>query len=284
MNSMTRTAILLTVLVLAPTFSPLKALSLADTAQHFDHSHSALDNLLQNHVRDGRVDYKGFISSRKAFEQYINELGDADGSFSDWSSNEKLAFWINAYNAFTIKAIIDNYPIKKGFFISLYPANSIRQIDGVWDKLTFRAAGKTVTLNDIEHQILRKEFSEPRIHFAIVCASVGCPELRSEAYMADKVQEQLEQAARDFVNNPQKVLIDPEKRAVKLSKIFKWFGEDFIRELGTVEHFKNRNPRDRAVLNFVMTYIEEDRLKSFLEGNRFKVSYLKYDWSLNNQA
>lgn len=237
--------------------------------------------MLQKYVHNGRVAYKGFISSHKAFEEYLNQLGDADERFADWGRNEKLAYWINAYNAFTIKAIIDSYPIKKGFFISFYPANSIRQIDGVWDKLTFRAAGSMVTLNEIEHKILRKEFTEPRIHFAIVCASVGCPELRSEAYTADEVQEQLEQGARDFVNNPQKVLIDPEKKDVKLSKIFKWFGEDFIGAFGTAEHFNNRNPKDRAVLNFVRTYIEQERLISLLDANRFKVSYLKYDWSLN---
>jgi hypothetical protein len=205
----------------------------------------------------------------------------SESDYTNWSPEEKLSFWINAYNAFTIKAIIDNYPIKGSVF-SIYPRNSIRQINGVWDKLQFRAVGKTVTLEEIEHEILRKQFNEPRIHFAIVCASLGCHDLRNEAYKADIINEQLENAAIIFINNPQKgVEINSATKVVNISKIFKWFGEDFIDGFGKTLLFNDRDTKDRTVLNFITNHLKSYKQKAFLENNRFKISYLDYDWSLN---
>jgi len=176
----------------------------AEYARRFDHSHLIYDSLLRKYVHNGRVDYKGFKASAEEFDTYLRGLGSvSERDYANWPREEKLAFWINAYNAFTVKAVIDNYPIKGSVF-SFYPRNSIRQIDGVWDKLRFRAIGKMVNLEEIEHEILRKQFKEPRIHFAIVCASLGCPDLRSEAYRADIINEQFESAAIEFVNNPEK--------------------------------------------------------------------------------
>ena len=153
--------------------------------------------------------------------------------FNDWTEKQKLAFWINAYNAFTIKAIIDHYPIERSFtLIGIFyaPKNSILQIPGVWKKLKFNALGQEVTLDHIEHGILRKEFNEPRIHAAINCASISCPDLRSEAYVADRLEGQLSDASGLFVNNKFKgVYVDKKKNKVKVSKIFKWFGEDFYK-------------------------------------------------------
>ncbi len=254
----------------------------AEEAKPFDHSHSIYDSLLKKYVKYGRVDYKGFKASAEEFDTYLKELGSiSETDYSNWSREEKLSFWINAYNAFTIKAIIDNYPIKGSVF-SIYPRTSILQINGVWDKLQFQAVGKTVTLEEIEHEILRKQFKEPRIHFAIVCASLGCPDLRSEAYSADIINEQLESAAIEFVNNPEKgVKINSADKVVKISKIFKWFGEDFIAGYGNTELFKDRDTKDRAVLNFVRKNLTYDEKKAFLENDQFKISYLNYDWSLN---
>ncbi|MGH7908355.1 MAG: DUF547 domain-containing protein [Thermodesulfobacteriota bacterium] len=253
-----------------------------EAAKQFDHSHSIYDSLLKKYVKNGRVDYKRIKASSDNFSTYLRNLGSVNESdYSKWSREEKLSFWINAYNAFTIKAIIDNYPIK-GRVFSIYPRNSIRQIDGVWDKLQFRAVGKTVTLEEIEHEILRKQFNEPRIHFAIVCASLGCPDLRKDAYKANMINEQLENAATEFINNPQKgVRINPDDNEVKISKIFKWFGEDFIDEFGNTKSFNDRDTKDRAVLNFVTTQLKSQEDRTFLESNQFKISYLDYDWSLN---
>ena len=254
-------------------------------AGKFDHTHSVFDSLLKKYVHNAKVDYKGFISSREEFNAYLKGLGSVtEDEYESWSQEEKLAFWINAYNAFTIKAIMDNYPIHRGFsLVSLfYPGNSIRQIDGVWDRLEFRAVGRMVTLNEIEHEILRKQFKEPRIHAAINCASIGCPDLRNEAYRSDIIEGQLDSASADFVNNSDKgVRINPAERTVKLSKIFKWFGDDFIEQYGNTSLFSDRSPKERAVLNFVMKYLKSEEEKQFLKRDDFKVGYLDYDWSLN---
>lgn len=253
-----------------------------EEVESFDQSHSIYDSVLKKYVRNGRVDYKGFKSSAEEFDTYLRDLASVrERDYTNWSREEKLSFWINAYNAFTIKAIIDNYPIK-GSVLSFYPRNSILQIDGVWDKLQFQAVGRKVTLEGIEHEILRKEFREPRIHFAIVCASPGCPDLMSEAYKADTLDEQLEGAATEFINNSKKgVEINPANKVVKISKIFKWFGEDFIEGSENTELFNDRNAKDRAVLNFVRNHVESQEDRAFLESDQFKISYLDYDWSLN---
>jgi hypothetical protein len=256
-----------------------------DRAMKFDHSHSIYGALLKRYVRNARVDYKGFIASGEEFDAYLRNLGTvSDGDYANWSEEEKRAFWINAYNAFTIQAIIDHYPIKERSLIGLFfPKNSILQIGGVWSKLQFRAAGKMVTLGEIEHEILRKQFNEPRIHFAIVCASLGCPDLTNEAFRAAVINEQLETRAGEFINNREKgCRVDPVKRTVKLSKIFKWFGKDFIGQLGNTDLFKGRGKGERAVLNFVRGYLRNKGERAFLEGNEFTVSYLKYDWALND--
>lgn len=252
----------------------------------FDRSYATYNSLLQKYVRDGRVYYEGFIESRGELEVFLKSMGSVDpAEFDTWPENDKLAFWINAYNAFTIKAIIDHYPIKRSFsLVGIFyaPSNSILQIKGVWKKLQFRALGRTVTLDEIEHEILRKEFNEPRIHMAIVCASLSCPDLSSEAYTGDKIEEQLAAASVRFVNNPDKgVSIDENEQRVKISKIFKWFGEDFIKNYGDEVKFKNESLKNNAVLNFITNYLVSESKKEYIEKNEYKLGYLKYDWHLN---
>ena len=257
----------------------------AENSGKFDQSHSIYDSLLKKYVHNARVDYKDFISSSEEFNTYLKQLGSvSEKNYASWTREQKLAFWINAYNAFTIKAVIEHYPIERNISLAsiIYPKHSIGQINGVWDKLRFQAVGKMVTLNEIEHEILRKEFKETRIHFAIVCASLGCPDLRSEAYKADAIDNQLENAGGVFVNNPEKgVKINAADKTVKLSKIFNWFGGDFIEKYESTEPFKDRSPKERAVLNFVRKHLKSEEERKFLEGNNFEISYLDYDWSLN---
>ena len=252
----------------------------------FDRSYAVYNSLLNKYVSKGRVDYQGFIESRGELGAFLKSMGSLDpAEFDTWPESDKLAFWINAYNAFTIKAIIDHYPIKRSFsLVGIFyaPSNSILQIKGVWKKLQFRALGRTVTLDEIEHGILRKEFNEPRIHMAIVCASVSCPDLSSEAYTGDKIEEQLAAASVRFVNNPDKgVSIDERARKVKVSKIFKWFGDDFIENYGDSVRFRNESLKNNAVLNFIIDYLISDSNKAYLEKDDFKLAYLKYDWHLN---
>lgn len=255
----------------------------------FDHSYATYNSLLKRYVINARVNYEGFINSRAEFETFLRALGSVDENvFESWTEEQRLAFWINAYNAFTIKAIIDHYPIKRSFtLVGIFyaPSDSILQIKGVWTKLQFRALGNMVTLDEIEHQILRKKFNEPRIHMAINCASISCPDLRNEAYTPEKLQEQLADASTNFVNNPDKgVYVNEQSGKVKLSKIFKWFGDDFINNYGSKKLFNNYSLKENAVLNFTSEYIESEEVKEYLMNNKLKIGYLGYDWHLNEQT
>ncbi|MCP4151897.1 MAG: DUF547 domain-containing protein, partial [bacterium] len=178
--------------------------------------HNEWDLLLQKHVKDGTVNYKGFAADSKRFNGYLDSLYKAD--ISDFSRREKLAFWINAYNAYTIKLILDNYPLK-----------SIRDLSRPWKQKICRVTGKTVSLDHIEHKILRKELKEPRIHFAIVCASIGCPDLQPFAFRGEPLFKQLQLVAKQFFSTPKHftLKVNGKKAIISISKIFKWFGDDF---------------------------------------------------------
>ena len=174
----------------------------AASPQGFDHTYQAYATLLARHVHGGRVDYQRLVADRAALVEVTSGFGAVDGAAERaWPRDERLAFWINAYNLFTLQAIVDHYPIRTGWF-TLGPRNSIRQIAGVWDRLSWRVAGRQVTLDDIEHRILRPEFKDPRIHFAVNCASVGCPPLRSEPYRASTISAQLDANARSYLASP----------------------------------------------------------------------------------
>jgi len=255
----------------------------------FDHSYATYNSLLNRYVINARVHYEGFINSRAKFETFLRVLGSVDENvFESWTEEQRLAFWINAYNAFTIKAIIDHYPIKRSFtLVGIFyaPSDSILQIKGVWTKLQFRALGNMVTLGEIEHETLRKKFNEPRIHMAINCASISCPDLRNEAYTPEKLEEQLADASRNFVNNPDKgVYVNEQSGKVKLSKIFKWFGDDFINNYGSKKLFNSYSLKENAVLNFTSDYTESEEVKEYLMNNKLKIGYLGYDWHLNEQT
>ncbi len=249
----------------------------------FDQNHTIFNKLLQENVKDAKVNYQGFIDSAE-FTNYLKTLNNiTPDDFKTWTGSQKIAFWINSYNAFTIKAIIDHYPIQRSFtLVGIFyaPKNSILQIPGVWKKLQFQAVGQSVTLDHIEHRILRKEFNEPRIHAAINCASISCPDLRNEAYIADKIDKQLDDSSRNFVNSKTKgVLIDKNKSKINVSKIFKWFGDDFFSNYHKQE-FNDKSDKQNGTLGFIYKYINEDKKKYVLSG-KYKLKYMSYDWGLN---
>jgi len=259
---------------------------MAQTAQDltpFDQNHTIFNKLLQENVKDAKVKYQGFIDSVE-FVNYLKTLNNiSPDDFNTWTDSQKIAFWINSYNAFTIKAIIDHYPIQRSFtLVGIFyaPKNSILQIPGVWKKLQFQAVGQNVTLDHIEHGILRKEFNEPRIHAAINCASISCPDLRNEAYIADKIDKQLDDSSKNFVNSKTKgVLIDKNESKIKVSKIFKWFGDDFFSNYHKQE-FNDKSDKQNGTLGFIYKYINDDE-KIFLLNSNYKLKYMSYDWSLN---
>jgi hypothetical protein len=241
--------------------------------------------ILTSYVDDhGMVDYKGLKTNRKPLDNFISSLSRLDPKLYDgWNDKEKIAFWINAYNALTLKAIVDHYPIEASLLKSfVYPKNSIRQIPGVWDKLTFAVMGRDITLDGIEHETLRAKFNEPRIHVALVCAAMGCPPLRNEPYTGAKLDAQLDDQAVKFLKNPEKLRIDRNNHRVYLSPILDWFGQDFVKTYGTDKDYSEFSGKERAVLNFVSRYLEPAD-KAFLLKGGFSIEYLKYDWSLNEK-
>lgn len=220
-------------------------------------SHKLWTELLQSHVdSNGWVSYKGFVADSANLNQYLAALSKCPPN-DLWSQEEKLAYWLNAYNAFTIKLIVDHYPvasikdIKKG----------IPFINSVWDIEFFEIGGEKMDLNKIEHSILRKEFNEPRIHFAIVCASKSCPKLLNEAYEPEKIMTQLTRQTEDFINDSSKNEI--EVNEIRISAIFKWFKEDFT--------------ENKTIQEFIRPYSNHHFISPA------KVKYLNYDWGLNGE-
>ncbi|WP_255452806.1 DUF547 domain-containing protein [Aquimarina sp. RZ0] len=211
-------------------------------------SHAIWDQILLINVSDdGKVNYKGFMRDSSQLYEYFAYLSD-NAPTERWSKEEKLAYWINAYNAYTIKLIIDNYPI-----------NSIKDIKDPWDKKFFKIDGVLYSLNELEHKILRK-LNDPRIHFAINCASFSCPVVWNRAFTARNVDKALDTQTRNFINDPLRNTITNE--VVEVSKIFSWFKKDFKIGGGDAKSFINK-----------YSEIKIDKQP--------KKGYKKYNWSLN---
>jgi hypothetical protein len=214
--------------------------------------------LLKKYVKNGMVDYQGFKNEESKLDQYLKVLEKTDSS--KLSRNEQFAFYINAYNAWTIKLILSGYPGVK----------SIRELGSIfkspWKKKLARIDGDVVTLDHIEHGILRPMFKDPRVHFAINCASKGCPRLRAEPYLGDVLDQQLDEMAKGFINDPSRNRL--EGKTLYVSRIFKWFKEDF------------RND----IVGFFQEYAQGN-LKKELDSSaeEIKVKYLAYNWSLNGK-
>lgn len=226
---------------------------------------SGYDRLLKTHVNPaGLVDYRAMAKDRASLDAYTSYLAALPpATYASWSEPEKMAMWINAYNAYTLAAILDAYPIKRTTFV--HPKNSIRQIKGVWDRTPRTVMGNGITLDAMEHQRLRKDWKEPRIHMAIVCASIGCPVLRPEAFRGDKLETQLAEQTRAFFQNRRNFIAEPKKNTVHLSKLFEWFSEDF-----------------GNIADFAAPYVGPETA-SFMKRGGYKTKYIKYDWSLNEQ-
>ncbi len=221
-------------------------------------THEAWDTLLKKHVTEtGHVNYKGIVEDSVRFNDYILLLRNNHPNKKKWSEDEQLAYWINAYNAFTVKLIVDNYPVKSIKDIK----NGIPFVNTVWDIKFIKIEGATYDLNNIEHGIIRKQFDEPRIHFAVNCASISCPRLRNEAFSASRLDEQLTDQARYFMANPVKNKMQADQ--LQLSKIFKWFKGDFT--------------KGQRLIDFLNKYAPVEINKNA------NINYLDYDWNLNGE-
>jgi len=238
-------------------------------ASRFDHSHSLWSELLQTYVVDqgdfSQVKYQALKQSGTApLVEYLQSLSAVHASqFALWTQSQQLAFLINAYNAFTVKLILDHYPVE-----------SIKDIGGFfrspWKIQFFALLGDKTHLDYIEHELIRGRFKEPRIHFAVVCASIGCPKLQARAYTAERMEAMLESATQTFLRDDSRNRYDAQRNTLHLSKIFKWYAEDFVATSGSVERF-------------VAPYISDDpKMRQQIQSRQVDVEYLDYDWALNN--
>lgn len=225
------------------------------------------DRLLRAHVdAAGRVDYNAFARSPE-FERYLRTLASAE--LDPLSEPERLALWINAYNAYTIQLI--NKHAERRSIRNINKALGFVRGKGPWSEQIARVAGHTYTLDQVEHEIVRKRFTEPRIHFALVCAAEGCPPLRREAYTAARLDAQLDDQARRFLlNSPAKNRVDAAGKRVYLSPIFKWYAEDF-------------GGSEQGVGRYLARFHPQGAARALLERGGFAVEYTPYDWSLNVQ-
>ncbi len=255
------------------------------TDANFVFSYDQFNNVLRDYVnQDGTVNYAALKKNRGDLDGFARSLGRLPPpTYEAWSDDAKVAFWINAYNALTLKMVVDHYPIRPGKISGyVYPDNSIRQIPGVWEKFQFLLVGEKLALNQIEHEVLRAKFGEPRIHVALVCAAMGCPRLRGESYVGERLDQQFDEDARSFFADPGKFRIDRGGSKVYISSILKWFGSDFIQKYTPAQGFAGHEEAERAVLNFASTHLPPDD-GTYLRSDAYEVEYLDYDWSLNEQ-
>ncbi len=245
--------------------------------------HSGYDAFLKKFTRNGTVGYRAVKEDGSMLAQYLELLESVDEKdFEQWTREARMAFWINAYNAITIHGIVINYPIEYGGLASRirFPRSSIRQIENFWDTAFIKVMGKEITLNEIEHEILRKEFGDPRIHFSIVCASIGCPVLSADAYRAETLEKQLDDDAKRLVNDREKIRFNKKRNVIYVSSIFKWYREDFsYNELP--EWLREYKKKNRGFMQFIVDYIDEE-WGGYITANTPKVKFLDYDWSLND--
>jgi len=231
----------------------------------------------------GRVDYDQLIAHPADLDAWYRSVVWLDPEAPErWDEPTRIAFWCNAYNGLTLLTIRENHPIGRSLFgtLTLAPAGSIRQIPRVWSRLHFQVATEPVTLDHIEHGILRSRFTEPRIHVAINCASEGCPALRSEPYDGPGLEAQLDDQVRRMVNSPGRFLLDRDHGRVRLSRIFRWFATDFTApERGYGEH----PPAVRGALAFLARGLPPEDA-AWLERGQYTVDWLPYDWHLNDSV
>ncbi len=259
-------AALLTLLA-APAFAP-----------GFDHSHKAWDALVKKHVvlvaggNASQLRYAEFAKDRAALKAYLGALSGVSATqFAAWTREQRMAFLVNAYNAFTVELILANYPVK-----------SIKDIgsdlfNNRWKKKFFRLLGEDSYLDRIEHEILRKpgSYDEPRVHFALNCASIGCPMLREEAFVAERLEAQLEQQAVRFLSDRSRNRVGAQGR-LEVSKIFDWFKEDWS------SGYQGIASREKYFAKYAQLLSDNPEQQKALAEAKAPLAFLDYDWTLND--
>lgn len=250
--------IMATIFLLSILLTNCKAPQIQSNSKPVDHS--IWDSLLHQYVDDGGlVDYQLMVKDSHRLEKYLDILRQNHPNDKNWSKEEIMAYWINAYNAFTVELILRNYPVASIKDIK----NGVPFVNTVWDIKFINIEGAQFDLNNIEHGILRQDFNDPRVHFALVCASMSCPKLQNFAFTANDLENQLDRAAKEFINESFRNEINADEP--KLSKLLDWYWGDF----------KNQYPSRAALINKYSSI-------SFPEKQSF--DFLEYNWTLNEKT
>ncbi len=250
--------------------------------------HDKYAEVLKNFVDDkGMVDYTTLRRQRLKLKALLREFENLNpNEYRSWTKENKIAFWLNAYNIQMLKIITDNYPIQSSRILRLYPGwgpNSILHIKGIWTDYKFLVMDEEFTLSEIDKRFFRKEFDDPRIFFALSRGSLSSPPLRNEPYYGRRLNKQLDDQVKRFLSSPLGLQIDTDKQRVYLSSLFQLssYGKEFMSKFAIDKKFKDHDPTTRAVLNFITNYVSRDKV-SFLEVGNYSVKYMKYDWTIND--
>ena len=230
----------------------------------FDQSHGSYARVLAAHVKDARVDYAKLKAAPAELDAYLKEIEAVPAAeFAKWGKAERLALLLNLYNARTLRLIVDHYPVKSIRNIGTLPG-------AAWRELGVRFGGQMLSLDHLENKVIRVEYREPRIHFALVCAAVSCPPLRSEPYVGARLNEQLDDQTRKFLATPESNRFDAAKNTLHLSEIFKWYGEDFTKAAG-------------SPAMYVKPFLPKAQRDALTDPAKVKVQFTDYDWALNSR-
>lgn len=237
----------------------------------FDPDYASYALILANVVKGRQVDYLALKASQLELEKVVAGFGALDpDTLAAMEDAGKIAFYINAYNSTTLLSITERYPV-----------NSIKDISGVWNKRKWSVAGQKLTLDDIEHERLRKDFSEPRIHFAVNCASIGCPPLAPVPYLPETLADQLDSSCRAYFSDSALTYLDSGSGKLHTSKIFDWFGADFKSFPPDSRANSDLSKKEASIVSFIASFLVEEKAAELLTQTR-SLKYLSYDWGLND--
>ena len=261
-------------------FAILPIASGAQEDRSMDALHRPFDQILDIQVRDGLVYYRALRGERGRLDRYAASLDVPISTYEAWSREQKIAFWINAYNAFVLQTVLDRYPIQGK--APGYPPSSIRQIPGAFERLRHRAAGRSVTLDEIEKTML-PPLKEPRAYLALGRGAVGSGRLRSEAYTGTRLLAQLDAVQSEFVTERTMLSIDRGSNTMSVTPIVSWHDAEFVAayDKGPVGTFAQRSPIERALVAFITPHLLPLE-REFVQNNEFRVTYHAFDWRLND--
>ena len=246
-----------------------------------DPLHKSFDEILDLYVRDGLVYYLALRNERARFDRYVESLGGVSAdTLKGWPRDQQLAYWINAYNAFVLRTVIDNYPIRGRS--ADYPANSIRQIPGSFERRQFRAGGRMLTLDAIEKDVIGG-FGDARALLALGRGALGSPRLKSEAFTAERLNAQLETMTSELVTRRELVFVDVANERLAVNPIFSWREAIFTRSLSETARpvYASRSPLERAVLSLIDPLLVPTE-SEYLRKNTFRMTFSDFDWKLND--